>query len=485
MMNLLSLVWQNLIRNSKSLLFSSIGLVVGVSTFVFFVSLGEGVKTVVLERIFMIRQVEVVPRSFDLAVTQTSVAKLDDAALDRLDAIDGVVAVFPKQKFTFPSWVTGGEAVLGKKFRAEAIVDGVPPAIVRSELEHGDMFRDWEAEFTCEGEGLGATAGCPQGRRCIEGLCQKVSCNPNVDERYSPCQGDTYCAEDSMKCEMPIPVIINPALLALYNSSLTTALSAGEGANLPKLTEDAFVGLTFEFVLGKSYLGKSAQGEPMDRWAKVVGFSDKAIQLGMTIPIQYVKRYNARFTDAELRNDYHSVLLEAESNDKVAAITKAVVDMGYDLDAKHAQAERFGLVITIVTLLFTLISLLIVGVSAVNIAHTFLMIIAERRREIGILRALGANRGHIRNMILGEAVLLGITGGSVGVAVGYGMSHLVDWIAAHYVPDFPFKPETFFIFEGTVLGIALVASVFFCLVGAYIPARRAANMEPAQAFTTQ
>ena len=146
---------------------------------------------------------------------------------------------------------------------------------------------------------------------------------------------------------MPIPAIANPALLAVYNSSLTTALAAGDGAKIPKLTEEAIVGFTFDLHLGRSYLGDSAQGEPLDRRVMAVGFSTKAIGVGFTLPIQYVKRFNARFTSEEMRNEYHSVLLEAASNDAVLGITQSVKALGYELDAKHAQAERLGLVITI------------------------------------------------------------------------------------------------------------------------------------------
>ncbi len=484
-MKLARLVLQNLIRNRKNLFFSSIGLVVGISTFVFFVALGQGVQTVVLEDIFVIRQVEVVPRSFDLAITQTSISRLDPRAIDRLASIDGVVKVYPKMKFTFPAWATGGEEILGKNFRAEVVADGVPPEIIRDEIERGEAFRDWDADFTCRGEGTGAEVGCPEGRRCIDGHCTKLPCNPDSPERFSLCKAPTYCAEDTRTCEMPLPTVVNPTLLAVYNSSLTTALAAGDGARLPKLTEDAIIGFTFDIELGRSYLGTSAQGDPIKRRAQVVGFSTKAIQVGFTLPIQYVKRYNARFTGERMRNEYHSVILVAESNDRVAAITKAVKELGYDLDAKHAQAERLGLVITIVTLIFTFISLLIVTISAINIAHTFLMIIAERRREIGILRALGASRNHIRTVILGEAAFLGVLGGTLGILVGIAAARLVDYLSAAYVPDFPFKPQSYFIFETSHLVTAIAAAILFCIVGAFMPASRAANMEPARAFTTQ
>jgi ABC-type antimicrobial peptide transport system permease subunit len=61
----------------------------------------------------------------------------------------------------------------------------------------------------------------------------------------------------------------------------------------------------------------------------------------------------------------------------------------------------------------------------------------------------------------------------------------VDALSARFLPDFPFKPSSFFVFEAHVQGWAVVAAVAFCLVGAFLPARRAAHMEPAIAFSTQ
>jgi putative ABC transport system permease protein len=484
-MRLLSFIWQNLVRNRKNFMFSSVGLIVGISTFVFFVALGTGVKEVVLEQIFQIRQIEVIPRSFDLSITKASGARLDARAIERLRQIPGVVAAFPKMKFTFPAWASGGKELLGKSMRTEVIADGIPPEIVRDDFPNGYRFRDWDAEFTCVGEGTGDGVGCPEGRRCIDSRCTKIACNATLPARYSPCKGDTYCAADLGSCEMPMPAIVNPALLAIYNSSLTTAVSSSQEVKLPKLSQDALIGLTFNVELGRSYLGQSALAKPIDRKVQIIGFSDKAITLGFTVPISYVKRLNGLFSGLSLRDDFHSVVVEAQSNERVASITKAIAELGFDLDAKHVQAERMGFVITIVTLIFTLTSLLIIIVSAINIAHTFFMIIAERRREIGILRAIGASRGHIRVLILGEAVLLGLLGGAAGVFVGRMAALAVDALSSRFLPDFPYKPESFFVFEASVQAWAVVAAVGFCLLGAFIPARRAAHMEPAIAFSTQ
>src|SRR5690242_14962178 len=122
--------------------------------------------------------------------------------------------------------------------------------------------------------------------------------------------------------------------------------------------------------------------------------------------------------------------------------------------------------------------------SAVNIAHTFFMLISDRKREIGILRAVGATKADVRRIILGEAAAVGAVAGALGIAIGVLASLVIDFLSRRFVPDFPFKPDSYFLFTPTLLGGALVFAVLFCVLGAYLPARRAAELQPAQALTS-
>ena len=54
-----------------------------------------------------------------------------------------------------------------------------------------------------------------------------------------------------------------------------------------------------------------------------------------------------------------------------------------------------------------------------------------------------------------------------------------DAVSANYIPDFPYKPESYFLFPWWLIGSALGFSVAFCVIGAFLPARRAARMQPA------
>jgi putative ABC transport system permease protein len=156
-----------------------------------------------------------------------------------------------------------------------------------------------------------------------------------------------------------------------------------------------------------------------------------------------------------------------------------------DLRVADSMGERFATAIFIVTSLFVLISFVIVSISAINIAHNFFMQVSERRREIGILRAVGATRADIGLMVLGEAALIGVLGGALGILLAVAAGWAVDAASAAWLPQFPFKPETYFAFPWWILGSGLGFSMLFCVLGGFLPARRASAEEPAKALVQQ
>ncbi len=112
---------------------------------------------------------------------------------------------------------------------------------------------------------------------------------------------------------------------------------------------------------------------------------------------------------------------------------------------------------------------LLVGV--VGVANIMIISVLERRSEIGLRRALGATKGHIRTQFLSEAILLGLLGGVVGVALGAAATvvyaHTKHW--ATVVPT------------GAWAG-GIAASLLIGAFAGLIPALRAARLSPSQAL---
>ena len=114
------------------------------------------------------------------------------------------------------------------------------------------------------------------------------------------------------------------------------------------------------------------------------------------------------------------------------------------------------------------VSLLVGGIGIMNI---MLVSVTERTREIGIRLAVGASEGQVLLQFLVEAVTLSLCGGLLGVATGLGLA----WAATEAL-GVPFRVDP---------GIILVAFGFAALVGiifGYVPARRAARLDPIEAL---
>jgi len=473
------LILQSIRRNRRDFVLSSIGIVVGISTLLLFTALGAGIKSVVLEEVFVVRQLEVVPKSVDvgggLFGSGDESAGLTETTADRLRALEGVEAAYPKMKLTFPSSIRGGKELLGEDLVAELVADGIPPRLVEDENLDDELgLRDWEAEITCS-----ADTDCPDAHACRSETCRPVACSDG-------CEGVAYCERTSEQCRLPIPVVVSPRLLEVYNSNLKTALGGARGAvsKLPELSAEELAGFEFTAVFGHSYLGRSAHSDPQRRRMRLVGFSERAIQMGATMPIGYVKRLNREFGSAGDAETYHSIVVEATSNDQVARVARTIKDeFDLALSDRYENAQRASLLIMVITIVFNLISLIILAISAVNIMHTFLMILLERRQEIGLMRALGATRTDIRLLVLGESSLVGLAGGLAGVAAGLVGIELIDYLFRTQLGDFPFKPDTLFAVAPWMIAASLGAALIFCWLGALIPAFRASSIDPAEALT--
>jgi len=123
------------------------------------------------------------------------------------------------------------------------------------------------------------------------------------------------------------------------------------------------------------------------------------------------------------------------------------------------------------------ITILIASTLSVLLAwSTFTAMTNERRREVGILRALGASRGHIIRLFLGEAAIISLLGGVLGVAAGHLLLNILatDFNLISRLGQLPITSPASIFFS--LLAILLGGGV--CLVGAIVPIYRLARMEP-------
>jgi hypothetical protein len=456
--SLTTLLRQSLWRARATLGLAAFGVTVGIGAFAFFLALSGGMSEAV-SRIFPTDRLEVAGASGGggaLGLLGGGAPALDDEDLARIRGLKGVSDAQPRLRFGFPVKAWGGEELLQGTRYTELIGDGVPSSLV-SDLPEGSDFDDLTQSSS--GRQCQDDAGCPRGEYCDTG-------------------------GEAPSCQRYIPALFSPFLMEIYNNYLAP------GGGLPQINSwmmDRVRGLTFHVQLGQSYMGRATCGgrqpcTPRTVTMRLAGMSRHAVDLGITVPIEYVRRWNAEYGEEGAESSYSTIAIQAEHDDEITSIVAQVRRLGYEVPSNRAQ--QAGLTITIITALLTLTSSLIILVAAVNIAHTFFTLVHERRGEIGLYRALGASRGDVRSILLAEAAAVGVSAGVLGMLLAWGAALGCDWAWNEYVPSFPFKPESLFSFSPALIAMSMGFAVLCCLVGAYLPARRAAAMDPARVLSS-
>lgn len=140
--------------------------------------------------------------------------------------------------------------------------------------------------------------------------------------------------------------------------------------------------------------------------------------------------------------------------------------------AKDIQAS-IGAVFDQITLFIGAIGAISLLVGAIGIANIMLVTVAERTREIGILKAIGAKNSEILVLFLLEALLIGFFGAVLGVALGLGAGALVVHGVFSTAAVVPYD----------WIGIAVVVGMGVGVVAGLLPARRATKVEVVRALS--
>ena len=135
----------------------------------------------------------------------------------------------------------------------------------------------------------------------------------------------------------------------------------------------------------------------------------------------------------------------------------------------------------------SLILALIILVAAFNIVGSLTMIVIEKRRDVGVLRAMGASQQDIKKIFLLEGLFIGVLGSGMGLVLGLGIALTQQYFeivplaeAESFLIDaYPVSIQFADVFVVTVIALGL------CILASVYPARRAASIEPAEAIRVQ
>jgi len=179
---------------------------------------------------------------------------------------------------------------------------------------------------------------------------------------------------------------------------------------------------------------------------------------------------------------YSTISVRVKNPKQVKAVEQAIKKLGFNtfsiLDATRSLRQFFA----VLDLFLGIFGSLALAVASIGIVNTLVMAILERRREIGIMKAIGASDGDVRKLFFAEAGAMGLLGGFVGVALGWAIGHIINLGTNIYLKRQALPPENFWAVPWWLVGAAIIFAFVVSLVSGLYPAARAARLDPVQAL---
>ncbi|WP_327086941.1 FtsX-like permease family protein [Nonomuraea sp. NBC_01738] len=265
---------------------------------------------------------------------------------------------------------------------------------------------------------------------------------------------------------------------------MTLVSGVGPGSDDNAAVIDKNTARTQGFKLGDTITVLDAQKRQHS--FKLVGLVDTGLdqELGFTGGVGFTTATTQRMTGV---SGFEEIDIAGTEPDKLKQAVAREIGDGYVLktgkELAATLAKSAGVdteVLKLGLLLFGLVAML---VAALVIYNTFNILIAQRIREMALLRCIGATRGQVFSSILFESVVVGIVSSLLGLAAGYGLGAVA--MAALGWADAPLPTGASVTLAPKTIAIGLAVGLVVTVAAALMPARGATRVAPIAALRSQ
>jgi putative ABC transport system permease protein len=179
---------------------------------------------------------------------------------------------------------------------------------------------------------------------------------------------------------------------------------------------------------------------------------------------------------------YASLTVRAKSPALVGGIETSIKNMGFGTFSLLDATKNLRVFFTIFDMLLFIFGSLALAVATLGIINTLVMAILERRREIGILKALGAADRDVKQLFFVEAGVMGLLGGILGVGFGWLVGRAVTIGTNLYLKRQSLPSADVFSVPWWLVLTAILVAILVSLVAGLYPASRAARLDPVEAL---
>lgn len=223
------------------------------------------------------------------------------------------------------------------------------------------------------------------------------------------------------------------------------------------------------------------EGQTVSAFARVV----LPIERGTTLKkVSFFSTIDLLMRRTQVYQGYHALRVQVDKDADFRAIRAAIERHGVYASAFRDQFAQLDRLFLIVDLALAIVGLIALVVATLGIANTMTMNVLERRREIGVMKAVGGHKRDLQRLFMAESALLGLAGGLVGLLGGALLMALLQAAISGYLGRTGLPDVRAFAPSWGLAAVILALAVLVSLLAGWAPARRAACTEPVEALRT-
>jgi putative ABC transport system permease protein len=493
--DLIELAGRNLRESGFRNSLTTLGVAVGVASLVAMLSLGAGLQGLVSERfarsglfntigVFTARDFRGMERSERrTGILESKVRPLDAAARKEIAALPDVVEVYPEVRLLTDVSFQGRTLFTS--------VSGLSPSARQNEAfekMHGKFFSspdadesilhvDFARDLLAPANSPGDSFALPMGPRTgnapevtdaqLDSLVGKEIVLHYGERQPAPESSETIAGKQNMRQSGPG----SPAQEAAAPAMNSASDHAGETVSFSVVRREKALRIV-GIIDTEPYAGITASSAA--RVFLPVGLAEKLH------PAQASSLRDIMQAKPSASENYSALIVRVGDPARVAPTQESLKQMGFRTFSLLDATKSLRRVFVILDLFLAIFGSVALVVASLGIVNTLVMSVLERRREIGVLKALGASDSDVKRLFFVEAGVMGSVGGALGVLLGWLIGRAINFGTNIYLSQQDLPHETIILLPLWLIAGAVAFAVAVSLLSGIYPAARAARLDPVE-----
>lgn len=246
-----------------------------------------------------------------------------------------------------------------------------------------------------------------------------------------------------------------------------------------------------EITLTKSETSSGIKLAPLEKKVVVVGIIDGNFEqagqiIGSEKLVEGIGEYTTLQKNYLENKGYNSVNIYAKDINDVENISKEITNMEYMSFSMESLSKEIKSFLTIMELILSTLGLIVLLVASIGVVNTMTMVIHERTKSIGIMKATGASKNNIATVFSAQAAALGFVGGVMGIIFSFINTLIFNVGLSAYLNSEGGVGDiglNFTLPTWLILG-ALAFAMFISIIAGIYPAKKASKLDPVEALNS-